>query len=73
MTYIYQDGGIELLKAEDFVFEEIEESTMLAEYSDGCSGGRSDCCTRVCTRNNEVATEEEWGVFLEVNSGVVQY
>jgi hypothetical protein len=62
-----------MLKAEDFLFEEIEESLVLAKYSDGCSGSRSDCCTRVCTRNNQVATEAEWGAFLEVNSGVVQY
>ncbi|RTR26712.1 hypothetical protein EKG37_20610 [Robertmurraya yapensis] len=62
-----------MLKAEDFLFEEIEESLVLTKYSDGCSGNRSDCCTRVCTRNNQVATEEEWGAFLEVNSGVVQY
>ncbi|WGV60436.1 hypothetical protein QIH01_04710 [Brevibacillus brevis] len=58
---------------EDFVFEEVDETVMLAAYTRECSGGRSDCCTRVCTRNHEVATEAEWGKFLEVNAGVVQY
>jgi len=47
-----------------------------AKYSDGCSGSRSDCCTRVCTR---VDVEENqgslaaWDRYLEVNAGVVQY
>ncbi len=62
-----------MLNKEDFLFEEIESSEIFAEYSDGCSGSRSDCCTRVCTRMGEYATEEQWGKFLEVNSGVVQY
>ena len=29
--------------------------------------------TRVCTRNNEPANVEQWGAFLELNAGVVQY
>ncbi|SDK23856.1 hypothetical protein [Natronincola ferrireducens] len=62
-----------MLKKEDFLFEEVKDSEIFAEYSDGCSGSRSDCCTRVCTRNNAVASEEEWGKFLEINAGVVQY
>jgi len=62
-----------MIKAEDFLFEEIDETMMLVEYSDGCSGSRSDCCTRVCTRNGQDATEEEWAGFLEVNAGVIQY
>ena len=57
----------------DFLFEELDDPTMFAEYSEGCSGSRSDCCTRVCTRNRQEATEEEWGKFLEINAGVVQY
>ena len=57
----------------DFLFEEIENEEMFAEYSEGCSGDRSDCCTRVCTRDCGVATEAEWGRFLEVNAGIVQY
>lgn len=61
-----------MLTAKDFVFEELEES-MMAEYTKECSGSRSDCCTRVCTRNNMQATEAEWGKFLEVNAGIIQY
>lgn len=55
------------------LFEEIKEEEMFAEYSAECSGSRSDCCTRVCTRNGKMATEEEWGQFLEVEGGVIQY
>ena len=62
-----------ILEKEDFLFEEIKNEEMFAEYSEGCSGDRSDCCTRVCTRDCEKATEEQWGRFLEVNAGVVQY
>ena len=54
-------------------FEEIDEEEMFADYSAGCSGSRSDCCTRVCTRDNYVSSEEEWGKFLEVEGGVIQY
>lgn len=55
------------------LFEEILDEEFFAEYSAGCSGDRSDCCTRVCTRNNSMATEEDWGKFLEVEGGVIQY
>ena len=59
------------------VFEEVTENELFADYTRDCSGGRSDCCTRVCTRqcvdNNRLATEEEWGKFLEVEGGVIQY
>ena len=55
------------------VFEEVAESEMFADYTAGCSGNRSDCCTRVCTRTDYVATEEEWGKFLDVEGGVIQY
>ena len=47
------------------VFEEVTENELFADYTADCSGGRSDCCTRVCTRQCndafEPATEEEWG------------
>lgn len=62
-----------MLKKEDFLFEEVQDTEVFAEYSAGCSGSRSDCCTRVCTKMGEYATEEQWGKFLEVNAGVVQY
>ena len=61
------------MKKEDFLFEEVENEEMFGEYSEGCSGSRSDCCTRVCTRDCGRATEEQWGEFLEVNAGIVQY
>ena len=35
----------------DFHFEVLENTSLeKANYSAGCSGDRSDCCTRVCTR-----------------------
>lgn len=61
----------EMLK--ELVFEEIAEEDFFADYTGGCSGGRSDCCTRVCTRDDYVASEQEWGKFLAVEGGVIQY
>lgn len=58
---------------EKIEFEEINEKELFSDYTDGCSGGRSDCCTRVCGRDMYVATESEWGQFLEVEGGVIQY
>lgn len=55
------------------LFEEINECEMFADYTNGCSGDRSDCCTRVCTRDDYVSNEEEWGKFLEVEGGIIQY
>lgn len=57
----------------DLVFEEVAEEDFFADYTGGCSGKRSDCCTRVCTRDGYVASEEEWGKFLAVEGGVIQY
>ena len=55
-------------------FEEIDEKQFLNDYTAECSGERSDCCTRVCTRdNNIIANEVEWGKFLEIQGGVIQY
>ena len=59
---------------EKLVFEEISEEELFADYTADCSGSRSDCCTRVCTRDGyEAASEEEWGKFLEIEGGVIQY
>ena len=58
---------------EKIQFEEIDEKDFLADYTAGCSGGRSDCCTRTCTNKDIVATEKEWGQFLNVEGGVIQY
>ena len=57
----------------NFKFEVINDSFTNSRYTGGCSGGRSDCCTRVCTRFAQVANAEQWGNFLEVNAGVIQY
>ncbi|MDP0506043.1 MAG: hypothetical protein Q7K47_02325 [Fusobacterium sp. JB019] len=61
-------------KIDDFEFEVVEEEHVMGAYSAGCSNeGRSACCTRVCTRNNIDISEEQWGEFLEINAGVIQY
>ena len=59
----------------DLAFEVVDQqSTTMAKYSNGCSGRRSDCCTRVCTRiNNEASSTDAWELYLEVNTGVLQY
>ncbi|MPN52731.1 hypothetical protein SDC9_200393 [bioreactor metagenome] len=63
-----------MFKAEDFIFEPVDEAQVMAEYTADCSNaGRSCCCTRSCTQNGLYASEEEWGQFLELNAGVVQY
>ena len=54
-------------------FEEVNEKEMFADYTAECSGARSDCCTRVCTRNDCHNIEEVWGEFLAVEGGVIQY
>jgi hypothetical protein len=57
-------------------FEKLEENIQETKYSDGCSGSRSACCTRVCTRVNagsDDASLDAWDAYLEVNAGVLQY
>lgn len=53
------------------------ETDTAAKYTDGCSGERSDCCTRVCTRgdygNEQINKLEAWEKFFEVEAGVIQY
>ncbi len=55
------------------LFEEVTDEELFADYTANCSGGRSDCCTRVCMRDDYEATEEAWGKFLEIEGGVIQY
>ena len=63
----------EEFKLNGFVELKISDETVF-EYSDGCSGGRSDCCTRVCSQDqNFVSSEKDWEQFLEVKGGQVQY
>lgn len=59
----------------DLSFELVnQQAETMAQYSDGCSGQRSDCCTRVCTRiNGEASSTDAWDMYLEVNAGVLQY
>lgn len=45
-----------------------------AKASKGCSGARSECCTRVCSRHaNFVSSGEAWDKFLSLEGGQVQY
>jgi hypothetical protein len=57
-------------------FEKLEENAQETKYSDGCSGSRSACCTRVCTRVNAGSDDgslDAWDAYLDVNAGVLQY
>jgi len=49
-----------------------------ANYTAGCSGGRSDCCTRTCTGDCSqdatfAGTNEAWEEFLFLEGGEIQY
>ena len=75
---IIMNNSLNFSEEFDFHFEVLENTSLeKAKYTAGCSGDRSDCCTRVCTRvyakDGEVASSEQWEDFLEVNAGVVQY
>lgn len=59
-----------------FGFAEIEETDMADKaYSGGCSGERSNCCTRVCSETQKCRSNSssEWEDFLSVNGGQIQY
>lgn len=63
------------MEAVSLKFKVVEKINSSA-YSDGCSGNRSDCCTRVCTRITENSSDdsiEAWDEYLDVNAGVLQY
>lgn len=36
------------MNEKELLFEEVSENELFADYTADCSGGRSDCCTRVC-------------------------
>ena len=62
----------------DLTFEVISNTNATANYTGGCPGERSDCCTRVCTRagndeQNSASNLDAWEKYLEVNAGVLQY
>ena len=65
-----------------FSFKELEEKNLevAGRYTEGCSGNRSDCCTRTCTNDcsnqccdNEESTLKAWDQYLKVEAGVLQY
>lgn len=58
------------LSFKEIKFEEIMDHEMATHYTKNCSGGRSDCCTRVCKPRAE---EQDWGKYLQVYGGAVQY
>lgn len=71
-----QGGKSSVLKTVEtsrFSFTVLSDSELDCGYSNGCSGSRSDCCTRVCTKIAQTANAEQWGNFLEINAGVMQY
>ncbi|HGN1708027.1 TPA: hypothetical protein ACKRTE_003951 [Providencia rettgeri] len=62
----------------DLSFEVISNTNATAQFTGGCSGSRSDCCTRVCTRvdnddQNSDSGIDAWENYLKVNAGVLQY
>lgn len=63
------------MKKKSFKFKVLTKEDLVEKnnYSATCSGSRSDCCTRVCTKKGIVATADQWGKYLEVNAGVIQY
>ena len=53
-----------------------EEDGMVsaAEYTAGCSGSASACCTRTCSADPTfVGTSEDWDAFLDIRGGQIQY
>lgn len=59
---------------QDLTFEVVLNSIDSASYTAGCSGGRSDCCTRTCTRQEASHTDmTAWEDYLDINAGVLQY
>lgn len=60
----------------DLIFEVVSNSMDSASYTAGCSGGRSDCCTRTCTRPLQETSNTDmaaWENYLDINAGVLQY
>lgn len=57
-------------------FKIVEDSFDATKYTNTCSGSRSDCCTRVCTRldaESDDGSLQSWDDYLDVNAGVLQY
>lgn len=65
--YTFEKHGFEEVSVE-------EGMTNAVAYTKTCSGGRSDCCTRVCSADASfVSSEEAWAQFLDVKGGQIQY
>lgn len=48
--------------------------TNATQFTAGCSGSRSACCTRTCSADPTfVGTSEDWEAFLSVRGGEIQY
>lgn len=48
--------------------------TNAVQYTAGCSGSRSACCTRVCSADPAfVGSADDWEAFLSVRGGEIQY
>lgn len=57
-------------------FKVVEDSFDATQYTNTCSGSRSDCCTRVCTRldiESDDGSLQSWDDYLEAHAGVLQY
>lgn len=69
------------VKARGFAEIAVEDGSVTgAAYSAGCSGNRSDCCTRVCSEKKKCLTDETsagaseaWEEFLFLEGGEIQY
>jgi hypothetical protein len=61
-----REGFVEILDQEGM--------TTAAEFTAGCSGLRSACCTRTCSSDPTfVGTAQDWDAFLSVKGGEIQY
>jgi len=48
--------------------------TNAAQFTAGCSGSRSACCTRTCSADSTfVGSADDWEAFLSVRGGEIQY
>lgn len=71
----------EEVKVRGFVELAVEEGmTTGTNYTAGCSGARSDCCTRTCSNTRKCLTDdslagsnEAWEDFLFLEGGEIQY
>lgn len=67
VVFTLDDDGFEEINIEDGM-------TDGKNYTAGCSGGVSACCTRTCSRDeNFVSDSIAWEKFLEIEGGQVQY